>query len=127
MPKCTFIRPKKRKVCSGDLRHKITLQTRSLTPPTDVDFTEDFVTLGTPFAAIITLKGVVFFDGVNTETVATHDFIIRFRSDVTAETWILYKNQRYDILFTENYEERNTFLLMRCAKSGEDTKNMSAV
>ncbi len=127
MAVCEKIRIKKRQICVGDLRQKIILQTRSLTAPTDADFTEGFVTLGSPFAAIKTLIGTTIFDGVDTDVNATHDFFIRYRSDVTAETWILWDNRRFDILRVENFEGRKTFLRLRCTESGDAAKNMSAI
>lgn len=127
MPQCKRIQSQNRKVCIGDLRNKITLQVRTIAPPSNVDFTEVFTSPVDVFAMVKTLIGTVVFDGVETDQAATHDFFIRYRADVTAETWILWDDVRYDILRVEDLDGRRTFLRLRSAESGDAGKNMSAI
>ncbi len=127
MAVCKRIKAQNRKICAGDLRNRITLQGRFIIPPTEDDFTERFTDTANVFAMVKTLIGTVVFDGVDTDVAATHDFFIRYRSDVTAETWIEWNDIRYNILRVEDFDGRRTFLRLRCTESGETSKNMSAI
>ena len=123
MPKCSKIRRKKRQVCVGDLDTEITLQNRAITPPVfgSVDFTETFTDDGTIFAMVNTIDGKTFFDGVNTETVITHEIYIRFDSTVTSETWVELNIRRIDILRVENLDERSEYMKLTCVDRGQIT------
>lgn len=114
------IRIKKRQVCIGDLDKEIELQDRDIVPPVfgSPDFDENFTTNATVWAGIKTVDGKTFFDGVNTETVITHNIFIRFDATVTSETWILFDSRRFDILKVENFEERGEFMLLTCVDRG---------
>ncbi len=125
MAKCVRIRRKKRKVCIGDLTDEIILQNRNITPPPfgSADFDESFTTIATVFAAINTVSGKTFFDGVNSDINITHEIYIMFDATVTAETWIEFKNRRIDILRVENLEERDEWLKLICTERGPNTLN----
>ena len=118
---CQKIRIKKRQFCVGDLRERITLQDRDIQPPGDINFTESFTAPLIVSAAVKTLSGVEIFDNTNIVRIATHDFIIRFQFGITQEKWILWRNERYDILVVENLEGRNQWLKLRSAVRGADT------
>lgn len=124
MPKCIRIKRKKRQVCIGDLDTRIILQDRSIKPPVfgDPDFDEDFANTDTVWAAVNTVSGKTFFDGVNSDINISHVIFIRFDSAVTAETWVeLEDGQRLDILDTENLEQRGEFLKLTCTIRGNKT------
>lgn len=120
---CQKIRTKKRSVCIGDMIHKIEINSRSIQAPTmgGVDFGEDFQEECTISAAIETKAGETVFDSSNTERVVTHRFYVRFEPDITAETWINFDSNLYDILTVENLDQRSEFLLLRCTLRGPDT------
>lgn len=131
MAQCTKIRKKKRQYCVGDLRDTIDLLDRNITAPTEfssVDYDEEFQTTipgaGLP-AAINTVTGKTFFDGVNTETPITHTVGIRFQENVTAENWVLFDSRRLDILKVENLDERSLWLELTCVDRGLATKEAS--
>lgn len=123
MPICKKIRRINRKVCIGDMTEQIELNTRSITPPTfgGVDFDEDFVIASTVFAMLKTKIGASVFDQSNTERTVTHFFYIRFDSTVTAETWITFKGNLYDIIDVENLDGRSEFMLLRSVIRGPNT------
>lgn len=123
MSKCIKIQRKKRQICLGDLDQQITLQDRNITEPDfgKVDFGENFIKKDIIWASVNTVSGKTFFDGVNTESIITHEFMIRYDVSVTAETWILYDNNRYDILKTENYDGRKEFMKLICIDRGLST------
>ena len=114
-----------RKLCVGDLKDRITLQTRDLTEPVfgARDFTETFVTSDTVWAKVVTTQGRTFFDGVQTDQVISHQVTIRYLSTVTPETWILLDDgNRLDIIDQEDLEERNEYLRLLCTDRGPSTK-----
>lgn len=123
MVDCKKIRGRKRDVCLGAMRDQVELDTREIKPPSlgGVDFTELFTPIETVSAYIETVRGKTIFDESNTERDVTHKIYIRFVPFITAQTWLKFDSKFYDILDVENLEERNDFLLLRCAVRGSDT------
>lgn len=120
MPDCTFIKRKHRKICIGDLDNLIKLQSRDIVAPVfdDVDFDEDFQDNSEVWAKIETHTGKTIFNGINTDFNITHDITIRFDSSVTTETWIEFDSRKFDIMMTEDLEERKEWLLLSCTVRG---------
>lgn len=111
-----------RQLTIGDMRHRIELHDRELTAPGEgeVDFDHDFAPFAKPWASVRTVTGKTHFDGVATETPITHAFAMRKRSAgrATAETWVIWKGQRYDVLDVENLDERGEFVELMTASKG---------
>ncbi len=129
MPSRIRIKSKKRVVCIGDLKDRITLQDRNIQPPVfgSVDFDENFKTFGIAWALIKTVSGKTHFDGVSKETNITHEIHIVFDETVTDQTWIiLEKGRRLDILEFENLDERSQFLKLICTDRGASSKPATA-
>jgi SPP1 family predicted phage head-tail adaptor len=123
MPNCTTLKRKRREPCIGDLDTLITLQDRTITPPTTtVDFSETFTENAIVWAMINTVRGKTTFDSANVERDITHEFTVRFLTGVDSETWILHEDERYDILDAEDLEERHEWIVLRCAKLGPTSK-----
>lgn len=120
MAKCSKIRKRKRQYCSGDLIDTISIQSRSITPPSSgVDFTETFSAGNVVQSAINTVSGKTYFDGVGTETNITHKIGMRFDPTVTAESWVLLEDgTRLDILETENLDRRSQWMELTCNDRG---------
>lgn len=115
------VRRPRRKLCIGDLRDRIILQSRDITEPAfgARDFDEDFKQQDGVWASIRTTAGKVFFDGVNTDIAVTHEIRIRYDSRVTAETWIeLEDGRRLDVVNVEDLEERKEYLTLLCTERG---------
>lgn len=112
---------KRRKLCAGDLRHKIELQERSIQAPLNgsPNFTEDFKRLNSVWSALETPRGMTEFDSVGTEEVVTHIFWIRFLEGVTTETWILFKGKRFNIILATNLEEQDEWLELKSTSRGK--------
>lgn len=123
MPKNQKIQRKKRQFCLGDMDEQILLQDRGIGEPFfgSVDFTEDFTNNDKVWAAIKTVSGKTFFDGVNTETNITHEFWTRYDVNVSSETWIEFESRRFDILDAQDLEERHEFMILICAERGAKT------
>lgn len=120
---CVRLSRKKRKPCIGDLDTEIVLQNRVITPlTTSVDFQETFSTNATVWAMINTTRGKTAFDSSNVERDISHEFTIRFVSNITAETWVLFDGKRLDIVDVEDLEERHEWLVLRCAERGATTQ-----
>ncbi len=128
MARCTTIPKKKRTYCIGDLRDEITLETRSITPASvfdEVDYDEAFTDPVTVSAAVNTINGKTFFDGVNTETPVTHTIGLRFIDGVTAEDWVTFNGNRLDILMVENLDSRSIWMELTCVDRGLLTQEAS--
>ncbi len=104
----------------------ITLQNRDILPPIfgSSDFNETFSGDTDVKAIVKTVNGKTFFDGVETERLITHEFQIEFVSGtidddtVTAETWVVFKGRRIDILDVENCCENDEKLILTCSDRG---------
>ena len=122
---CGFIRKKKKGICIGDLDKRITIQVRYLTPPEDsgVDYSQKSLDYKTVWASLETTRGEQLFDGVNINNAFTHIFYIRYICNVSFENWVEYCGNKYDIIDTEDYDEKNEFIALRCTKRGAKTSN----
>ena len=125
----SVLRRKHRKICVGDMRDRISLQTRAITEPafSTTNFTETFAGADKTWAKVVTIAGKTVFDGVNQDVALSHEVTIRFDSGVTAETWVLLANgSRLDVIVTEDLEERNEYLLLKCRERGTKDKAATA-
>lgn len=120
MPVCQRIRGKKRAPCIGDLNQLISIETRSIVAPLQdlVNYDENFTGATSVFALVETVPGQVFFDGTNTDKSITHKFTIRSIADVTAQSWIKFNDEYYDIIDVEHLDERGSYITFRCNKRG---------
>ncbi len=98
----------------GDLRHRVTLQTKATTPGSGTSTGEVFSLLAAVWAGVETLSGTRAIDGVNAGAGATHVFTIRDRSDVDSEVMILFDSRRFSIQDVERVNERGRFLRLLC-------------
>ncbi len=140
MPKCKKIRGQRRRVCIGDLNKLVTINNRVLQAPKGQSpdytllFTEDTtinpgigdLNEGEVFAMIKTVNGETIFDGNNIERDVTHHVYIVWGADVTAEDWITFENDRYDVLNVEDLDEEHEFLLLRCTNRGLESNSNTA-
>ena len=124
MPSCQKIKRKKRSVCIGDLRDRITLEDRDLTAPlVGVDANETFTNPRSRWAMVETTRGSEIFDEVNQATDVTHRVLIRFEAGITKEIWIKLANgKRLNVLDVENLDERDEFLRLQCSDKGASGK-----
>lgn len=119
MSECVRIRIPHRKICVGDLKHRISLQSRTLgTPKFGVDIEHEFSEFKKPWSGIRTLKGTNIFSGANLDEAPSHIFYIRYFDGLTAESWVFYKDERYRILDVENIDERDEWYAIYCNQRG---------
>lgn len=125
MPVCVTIKGKRHQLCAGDLNGLLTLQNREIVPPLDIDDTdykEDFVDDGDEMCMVETINGKEVFDDSN-QLIGVIDtrFYIHFRDDITAETWVLFEGERYNILNVMDLDLRHDWLRLSCDSRGSDT------
>lgn len=131
MATCDSIKISNKKVCIGDLIHRIDIQERAKTFSDfdNVDVTETFTTIKSTWAAITVSKGYQSFNAVGTNSDTslnsyTHIFYIRYDKNlsISSENWIKYKEDEYNIISIQNLDERNRFFVLFAVKKGIDTK-----
>ena len=132
MASCNKIHSSNRSVCIGNMDRLIALQSRTLTAPTggDSDYEETMVTIASVYALVETPGSDAQFGSISlpgSPVFFSHTFYIRYRADVTNETFILMSGIYYDILHITNLEETNRFLKLDCARSGPSTAPASVV
>lgn len=98
------------KICIGDLNKKIKIYVRTLTALNNgVDFDEVLSNTKEVWAGLETTSGKEVFDGTNLKGMATHIWYIRALAGQTAEDWIEFNGEYYDILSVEDLREDNRF------------------
>lgn len=130
MSDCVRLRSKTTSICAGSLNKAVSLKVRSITPAPggSVDYTETMVTLADTYAMIETPNAHKIFDGVSpVGSPISHVFYIRYRSDVTNETFILFDSVYYDILQITNLNAENRYLKLDTTRSGPSSSNASVV
>ena len=112
-----------RKHSTGDMRARIKLKTRTIKPPSfgSAAHSEEFESISVWAKVETERNGRQMFDDVNVENQPTHFFTIRYREDVTAETFIEYRSENYDIVKTIDPEERHEYLELQCKVLGDKT------
>lgn len=119
MPVCKRLRATHRKICAGDLRHRIIFQQRNIAfAAGTAEFSEVFTNRDEVKAKITTVRGEVIFDGTGTATNITHHFGVRYLVGITSQTWILFEGNRYDLFDVENLDERNEWLIIPATNRG---------
>lgn len=127
MPVCETIKIKHRKICVGDLDRQIEIYQRDLrTAQMDVDYREEFTKIDDFWAAVQTssvgrLNHRREFDGTNLGDAFTHLFYIHFDDRITQEAYISFNGEYYDILETENIDERDEWMALYTNVRGDNT------
>lgn len=132
MAGCNKIHSSSRSVCIGNMDRLIALQSRTLTAPTggDSDYEETMVTIASVYALVETPGSDTQFGTISipgSTNFFSHVFYIRYRTDVTNETFVLMNGVYYDILHITNLEETDRFLKLDCVRSGPSTAPASTV
>lgn len=127
MTVCVKIKGRKRKLCIGDLDRQITLSDRNITTTSVAvpEFGEAFTDPTLVWSMLETTNGVKVFDGINIERIATHLFYIRYRDNITQEKFVFFEGNIYDIINTQDLEERHEWILLKCALNGDEAKASS--
>ena len=114
---------------AGDLRHEISLQTRTATTDSGGGFTSSWATTRTVFAKIVPLNGSGDFRSGRIEHDLTHDIFTRYYSDINYSagagkmriSWSDAGTTRtLGVKYVLTINERDRYLLFRCAEGGVD-------
>ncbi|MEQ8823839.1 MAG: head-tail adaptor protein [Filomicrobium sp.] len=118
---------RRKKMCSGSLRHRITLERRSLTAssPGSAEAEYTYTTFHTCRANIKTKGGVSEFNKIEVDgTKVSHVVTIRHTKTVfdTRDRLRDASGNLYTILSIENSDEYDDQLVLYCANQGAETR-----
>lgn len=126
---CGVKRIQSKRLCAGDLRHRISIVRRDLQAglPGSFEPVETFTEISKAWAGIETssaaLNGVRRFDSVNTDELATHLFYVRHTSTLAtlepANHFVEYSGRRFRILDVVRAEEARQMVIIRATERGE--------
>lgn len=107
----------------GDMRTRISIYKRTITPPTfgSASHTEPHTLIGSVWSKLDTLRGDEVFAGVDSDDSPSHMFTIRYRDDIESSNIITLNGMNYKILSTENADERNRFYFLPCELLGDSS------
>lgn len=124
---CKIIRPKKRRLCTGDLDRRIDIYSRTLNAPSfDVDFDHTFNNKKTVWSALESVNGRDTFYLTNLDQKVSHIFYVRWYAGLTAESWINFKSELYDIIQVENLDERDEWYSIYCNVRGDEDAGVNS-
>ena len=114
---------------AGDLRHSISLQTRSASTDTGGGFTSSWSTTRVVYAKIIPINGSNSYSSGRIDHDLTHDVYTRYYSDIDFSAgggkmriaWTDRGTSRtFGVKYVLTIDERDRFLLFRCSEGGVD-------
>lgn len=108
----------------GELRQRVTIQTRSDEESGTYSLESVREDVATVSAKIENVSGVQQVDSRNANAGITHRIWIRYRADVTVKNELLYHSKRGTYRYTietiqDTGDERNRFLLLDCNQEAE--------
>jgi head-tail adaptor len=120
MAKCTKVQRSRKTICSGALRETIILKTRTQqAPKTNTASASIRFDCSRSIKAMVDTKtGVDTFDGTNTNSLFTHEFTIRYLSDVDVQNSIEYNCKFFSVERIVNINEENRYLILICSERG---------
>lgn len=124
MPRRVTRRRRLKKYGVGDMRERITIHTRVITPPTfnSSQFSETYDAGIDEWASVETPNnGVSSFSGVNVPEGATHIFVVRFDSSFSTENIVRWEGDAYKILKTNDPDKRQQYLEFFSKLLGDET------
>jgi len=131
MAKCDVRRITAKKLCLGDLRHLVGIQSREL-DESGFDTSqpvETFTQIRQQWCAIETVSGVSKFSKINIEDDATHLFWcfwdVVFPDLETGNNYMLHDGRRFKVLKVDNVNERNLALMIQTTERGESSEAAS--
>lgn len=114
-----------KKYSIGDMRERITIHTRTVTPPdfNSASFTETYDAGTEDWASVETPnRGVSTFSGVNVPDGTTHVFVVRFDAVWSSENIVRWEGDAYEIIDTMDPDKRQQYVELYCNLLGDQTK-----
>lgn len=120
MKKSVNVEFKERRICIGDFNTKITIQIKCQESTNKLNQALEITRIDsvTVWSAVKTVAGVETLEDINSEEIITHQFYIRYRKDIDKSSVVILKEIAFNIISIENLEEKNKYLLLRCAQGG---------
>lgn len=101
-------------MCPGDLKHRITIETRAQADDGVGGFAETWSTFATLWSSIVPMRGTERFASEKLEHDVTHKITIRFRDDITTAMRISYETRIFKILGAIDLKEEKRWLELSC-------------
>jgi SPP1 family predicted phage head-tail adaptor len=99
---------------AGSLRHRVTIQSKSVTRDTYGGEVITWATVATVWAAVEPLNGREWLEGRQAAAEVTTRIRIRYRSGVLPEMQVVYGSHAYDILAVIQPEEKRQEIQLMC-------------
>ena len=98
-----------RRMNSGKLRHRLTIQTKTQTGDGYGEGSAALATLATVWGSIEPVRGTEFLNAQQVNAEVSHQIVLRYRSDltVTPENQISYSGRTFEIQSIRNMGERD--------------------
>lgn len=130
MAKCVKLQRTKTKVCVGNLDKYVSIYARNIATPLnplddEPDYREVFTLIYQGWAMVQTPRGPNVFDDINIDNSLTVNFYIRYIDGITSQNWVIYDDNRYDILRVTDFEKNKLFLKLACVLKGSVDKEAS--
>ena len=106
---------------AGKLRHKVTIEYRTLTADAYGGQTATWATLDTVWADLESLTGIESWQDKQQTPIITHKVTIRYRADIDPKMRIKYGSRYLNIANIVNKEERNIELALLCREDVQRT------
>lgn len=94
----------------GDLRHRITIQKKTITTDSMGGALETWKDIKTVWAAVTNLHGREYFAAAATQAENTVKFTIRYSPGLDTTMRILFRGKPYDITAIDNIKYQNRFI-----------------
>ena len=101
-------------VRAGELRHRVTIQQKSISQDTYGAALETWSTLATVWANVEALSGREFFDSQQTVAQADHRITIRYRADIKPAMRVVEGTRTFEIQAVLDREGRKRTLELLC-------------
>lgn len=72
-------------------------------------------------------SAATIFDEVNQEQAISHKLLVYFVAGVTAETWVEFEDQRFDVVKAEDLDLRHEWIMLYCNLRGSSVKSTTAL
>jgi len=100
----------------GSLRERVQLLRKEMSVDSAGGHVTNFVLIADVWANVKAANGRVSFEGDAAGSLVTHAVILRFRNDVKAGDRIVYRDEKLEIISSEDLNGRRAYLKCNCAK-----------
>lgn len=101
------------RVSLGELRHRVSLQTKTITKAEGIP-QENWTTVATVWAAIADLSGKEYFQAASVQSEVTSRIRIRYRPGITPAMRVFYGSRLFTILSVIDKDERHREIELMC-------------